>query len=47
MDKDTFITVGEECTYEFEEKKSIFIASVFVVTSKEEAQERVDALNKK
>ena len=47
MDKDTFITVGEECTYEFEEKKSIFIASVFVVTSREEAQERVDALNKK
>ena len=47
MDKDTFITVGEECTYEFEEKKSIFIASVFVVTSKEQAQERVDDLKQK
>ena len=47
MDKDTFITVGEECTYEFEEKKSIFIASVFVVTSKEQAQERVDELKQK
>ena len=47
MDKDTFITVGEECTYEFEEKKSIFIASVFVVTSKEQAQARVDELKQK
>ena len=41
MFDESFITVGKECTTEFTEKKSIFISSVFVVTSQQEAEERV------
>ncbi len=47
MENDVFVTVGKECVCQTEEKKSIFITSVFVVTSREMAQERVGGLQAK
>lgn len=46
MDGDVFITIGEESTCEFEEKKSVFIASAFVVQSAEDAENAVLKIKK-
>lgn len=47
MDNDTFITIGEERSFEFEEKKSVFIANAFVVQSVEEAENAVLKIKKR
>lgn len=46
MDGDVFITIGDECTCEFEEKKSVFIASAFVVQTMQDAEEAVANVKK-
>lgn len=46
MDGDIFVTIGKECVCEFEEKKSVFIASAFVVQSAEDAENAVLKIKK-
>ncbi len=41
MDSDAFITIGDECTCKFEEKRSVFIASAFVVQTVQDAEDAV------
>lgn len=47
MDSDVFITIDKECTCEFEEKKSVFIADTFVVQSAEDAENAVLGIKKR
>lgn len=42
-----FKTIEEDVSYEIVEKKSRFIADVFYVESKEEAEEKIKAIKKK
>ena len=47
MKNDSFITIGESCKIEFTEKKSVFIASAYIVQSDEEAESIINSVRNK
>ncbi len=47
MEKDSFVTIDNEAVTEFTEKKSVFITSVFIVQTAEEAESTIASVKQK